>query len=146
VTRPTLPIDLQTIFDRCAAHLMVQGRPSIRPPTEPFGRPRCAYRGEGGTRCAVGVFIPDELYSPELEGFDAEHVLSACGLISEREQRGSDRLELLGHLQTLHDDAILHADDPALVRRLWARGLRRIADDFGLCVPPAVLAYEGEHQ
>jgi hypothetical protein len=144
VTGTTLPIDLQPILDRCAAHLMAQARPSLLP--HRLGEHVCAYRGEDGTRCAVGVFIPDELYSPDMEGFDAEHVLLACGLISEREQQGSDRLDLLGHLQTIHDDAILHADDPALVRRLWARGLRRLADEFGLCVPPAVLAYTGESQ
>jgi hypothetical protein len=139
-----LPNNPQDILDVCAAHLMAQARPSLLPSR--LGEHVCAYRGEDGTRCAVGVFIPDALYSPDLEGFDAEHVLLACGLISEREQRGSDRLDLLGHLQTLHDGAILHADDPALVRRLWARGLRRIAEEFDLCVPPAVLAYEGEHQ
>lgn len=29
---------------------------------------RCTYRGEDGSRCAVGLIIPDELYFREVEG------------------------------------------------------------------------------
>lgn len=44
----------------------------------------CAYRGDEGTKCAVGLFIPDELYSPTMEGhlyndlirrFSVEHLM-----------------------------------------------------------------------
>jgi hypothetical protein len=28
----------------------------------------CAYRGDNGAKCAVGMFIPDELYKSEMEG------------------------------------------------------------------------------
>ncbi len=27
----------------------------------------CAYRGDNGRKCAFGLYIPDELYSPQLE-------------------------------------------------------------------------------
>lgn len=27
----------------------------------------CAYRGQNGSKCAVGCLIPDELYSPDME-------------------------------------------------------------------------------
>lgn len=30
--------------------------------------PICAYRGENGTKCVAGCFLPDECYSPALEG------------------------------------------------------------------------------
>lgn len=30
--------------------------------------PRCAYRGVYGLKCAAGCLIPDEEYSPEMEG------------------------------------------------------------------------------
>jgi len=28
----------------------------------------CAYRGDGGRKCAIGFLIPDERYSPNIEG------------------------------------------------------------------------------
>lgn len=34
---------------------------------------RCRYRGDNGTMCAVGCLIPDERYTPSLEGFSAGH-------------------------------------------------------------------------
>jgi hypothetical protein len=46
--------------------MIEQGRPSLRP--GPFEVPLCAYRGENGAKCALGFFIPDELYSEEIEG------------------------------------------------------------------------------
>lgn len=28
---------------------------------------KCQYRGDNGTKCAVGMFIPDELYNPQMD-------------------------------------------------------------------------------
>lgn len=27
----------------------------------------CSYRGDNGTKCAVGLFIPDEIYDPKMD-------------------------------------------------------------------------------
>lgn len=34
----------------------------------------CAYRSPNGNKCAVGVFIPDDLYVPEMEGRGVRHI------------------------------------------------------------------------
>lgn len=53
----------QEVFDKVAAHLLNQG-----------GRSRadddsmCAYRNSKGQRCAIGCLIPDDVYSPKMEG------------------------------------------------------------------------------
>ena len=51
----------QEIFDSVLAHLRKQGDASLN------ASGKCAYRGEGGTACAVGCLIPDELYDPRIE-------------------------------------------------------------------------------
>lgn len=35
---------------------------------------RCAYRGEGGRRCAVGLILPDDLYEEGFENKPSEHL------------------------------------------------------------------------
>ena len=39
----------------------------------------CSYRGSNGDKCAVGFLIPDDRYTPEIEGDNAgtDHVCSA---------------------------------------------------------------------
>lgn len=58
---PTQYPDSQAVFNTVAEHLLRQGRKSL----DNFA---CAYRGENGAKCAVGVVIPDTLYEPEIEG------------------------------------------------------------------------------
>lgn len=50
-------------FDKIANHLIKQGKRSLAP--DGVG---CMYRGEGGTKCAIGEIIPDKLYGCHLEG------------------------------------------------------------------------------
>ena len=52
----------QEMYDKVKAHLLTQGAKSSIPGID------CAYRGEHGRKCAIGVLIPDEVYSPEMEG------------------------------------------------------------------------------
>ncbi|MGQ7794435.1 hypothetical protein ACUN0C_18675 [Faunimonas sp. B44] len=79
----------QEAFDTVVRHLFKQGKQAK------FGG--CVYRGPEGTKCAVGCLIPDELYSPKLEG---RSVFSLP-------QRVLDQLpapSLLDKLQQAHDD------------------------------------------
>jgi hypothetical protein len=55
-------LNLQAIYDRVARHLLRQNRAAMLD-----GSSDCAYRGAGGTRCAIGCLIKDEFYSPEME-------------------------------------------------------------------------------
>ena len=59
----------QEIFDHVTPLLFAQGQRSMYHDVN--GEPTCAYRGEGGLRCAIGHIIPDELYNPNIEGSSA---------------------------------------------------------------------------
>lgn len=118
----------QEIFDRVAAHLMQQGRVSVREREE-----SCAYRGAGGARCAVGLLIPDDLYDADMEGSRAGYILTVwpkLGDLLDVRLNGN----LLDELQHIHDDAIVL--DPALpsirLLRKWEAGLRECAERHDL--------------
>lgn len=52
-------------FDKIANHLIKQGKRSKISWSGDYGM--CAYRGEGGTKCAIGAVIPDHLYNEKME-------------------------------------------------------------------------------
>ena len=58
----------------------------------------CAYRGEGGFKCAIGCLIPDSLYKESFEDNNVTHpsVVLAAGLYPEN-------LDLARDLQFVHD-------------------------------------------
>ncbi len=84
----------------------------------------CRYRTEEGAKCAVGCLIPDELYSPALEGSG----IDKDWLISHREIAeivvGVD-LKFLRSAQVLHDQVAKDA-------RSFVAGLDILANAFGL--------------
>lgn len=87
----------QEIFDTVAHHLLTQGEQSLGGTVD-----GCAYRGDDGRKCAVGCLIPDELYSPHMEGKtimgeEVYTVLQELGLMD------GNKGKLLGDLQFLHD-------------------------------------------
>jgi hypothetical protein len=55
----------QQILETVARHLFAQGRASIK--VDQDQEPYCVYRGKDGLKCAAGVLIPDEAYSPHME-------------------------------------------------------------------------------
>lgn len=59
---------LQSIFDIVSAHMRKQAHQCKR--TVGGNGSYCAYRGEGGTACAIGCLIPDEYYDARMEGAD----------------------------------------------------------------------------
>jgi hypothetical protein len=58
-----IPSTRQEIFDYVVQRLLQQGKRSMT------GEEGCKYRGDGGTRCALGWLIPDDLYRPEMDDF-----------------------------------------------------------------------------
>lgn len=48
----------QEVFTKVATHLLKQGRRALF--AEKNGFRSCAYRGDNGTKCAVGCLIKDE--------------------------------------------------------------------------------------
>lgn len=81
--------------------------------TRSFERHNCVYRADNGNKCAVGCFIPDEVYIPEMDidqgsgtgadaiihGFDLHHYMPL-------NNHG------MGEMQIIHDNV----DDGADIR------------------------------
>lgn len=85
----------QEVFDKVVTHLRKQNAKSMS------SAGGCFYRF-GEKKCAVGCLIPDELYSPRLEGLGVasmvlEDVLLKAGI-------PESCFSLLTCLQTTHDD------------------------------------------
>lgn len=59
----------QEAFDLMVAHLIAQGRPSV----DEEGA--CMYRGQDNTMCAVGILIPDDKYTDDMEGDNPHHLV-----------------------------------------------------------------------
>ena len=112
----------QEVFDKVYWHLLRQGRRSM---LEHEKGEICAYRGEGGTKCAVGCLIPDDAYSPSMEGLGV-HQLRRSGDNNPLTAIGLEHFYLLRSLQSVHD-----RDDPSI----WRRQLKRVANAFSLEVP-----------
>jgi len=123
----------QEAFDTVAKHLFEQGRASKR-------GVYCAYRGEGGTKCAVGVLIPDELYDEEMDNTAYSNPTGIFTVVRKFPElkrifgRGkASIIPMLGDLQYLHDSAEWGRTNTTSLRA----ALRRIAKDYRLS--PAIL-------
>ena len=115
----------QRTFDKVAAHLLKQNAKS-RSTTQAWAT--CAYRGVGGLKCAVGCLIPDDLYSPRIEGSVYAlpiHVLAyLIELPVDHELRvRASRMHFLSKLQMIHDAASPEA---------WRRVLHAFGVEFSL--------------
>ncbi len=62
----------------------------------------CRYRGSAGKKCAVGVHIPDDLYSLEMEGEMVHNKIIAQALAVTGITKDGER-DLLLKLQNIHD-------------------------------------------
>ena len=112
----------QVIFERVAQHLFQQGQCAM------WERDMCAYRGDDGTRCAVGALIADEEYHPEMEGRDLHMLLGADGLTRwPTLERLVPFAGLLDRLQEAHDKITNWASSEAM-----RRALRGVAGQHGL--------------
>lgn len=130
----------QEIFDSVLAHLRRQGQASLS------ACGKCAYRGEGGTACAVGCLIPDELYDPRIESWGVGSILNlrtnGVGIDETEAYRqvlsriashlGQENEALLAGLQRAHDNQLAEYDLPA-----WEREMKRLAGNCGLVYTPA---------
>jgi hypothetical protein len=112
----------QADFDFVMKSMIEQGRPSLR--TGPHGTIKCAYRGTNDTKCAAGFFIPDELYSENIEG---------KGLVAESVRRlgcfKGKSISLLTDMQIAHDRA---SEDEEHFMDQFRNHMRSVANTFGL--------------
>lgn len=93
----------QEAFDYIVSNLIKQGGPSLMVfPTQDGSGEKlsCAYRGQGGRRCAGGWLIPDEAYKPGMEGLDVGRVIQANNIPMLKKFNG-----IASDLQDAHDSS-----------------------------------------
>ncbi len=100
----------QEIFDKVADHLLTQQARSDD------GHGVCLYRGAGGMKCAVGIFIPDAVY-------DIAHEKMGIRSLPLDFEPTNTQVSLLRVLQAVHDDGEPHN---------WPEDLKRCAADWDL--------------
>ncbi len=108
----------ELIFHKAAEHLLTQGKQSRR-------TTGCAYRGDGGTMCAIGALISDEHYDSVLEGKTASEpcVVQAVEASLGVSIVDTDTLRLMFHLQQVHD---------ATTPDWWAAELQSVAHEYNI--------------
>jgi hypothetical protein len=118
-------VDKQAVFTTVANHLLKQGKRSV---TEEAFIASCVYRGDDGLKCAIGVLIPDELYTPSMEGKQATVLIQTNPkLYAHLEIKNFfDDTNFLMELQQLHDEK-----DPVT----WVYELKLLADRHKLVFP-----------
>jgi len=100
----------------------------------------CAYRGEGGCKCGIGLLIPDDKYDPFFEGVsvpNGEPLNSPQGFKQRVLLRvlnelgfGESQMDFLRQLQHCHDDASVND-----FHKKIELSLRELAVSFDLTVP-----------
>ena len=88
----------QEVFDEIVSKIVAQGQPSLgtMASTE-----TCMYRGDGNLKCAVGMIIPDENYTSDIEGMGVE----ASEVMKAMPEEYVEHVGLLNDLQSCHDFA-----------------------------------------
>lgn len=128
----------QEIFDVVSAHLRTMPARSF---DSSDGAKACAYRGDNGGKCAVGILIPNNLYSPAMEGGDVSTVLEniSLGIFGDKPEMiafGSmleRNKELLLQMQLIHDDTDNWGAHG--FRDCAEKELKECAEHFGLDYP-----------
>lgn len=124
-TESTAAPSLQELFDRVVTALILQGRPALNDGA-------CAYRGEDGSKCAVGHLISDEVYrsyevaldpdmnrlEEKLVGHELVQAALAQSLGAKLDQRAVD---MLSWLQVAHDDSMHGGQASDRDERQWLR-------------------------
>jgi len=115
---------LQQVFDDAYRGLAAQGFVRSR-----IDGGRCAYRGDGNTKCAIGHCIPDNLYDPAIEGATlSSHPSSRpkAAALFDKLFAAIER-EKLCDLQSKHDCARKPKNMQA--------ALSQFASEYGLTIP-----------
>ena len=90
------------IFNYVVEHLQHQGKQSVLSGHPDLVESTCAYRGDGGTMCAVGALMADDEYDPSWEGCAVERLFDKQ-LPSSLRERLRPHEEMLSDLQHFHD-------------------------------------------
>lgn len=90
---------VEFVYDK----LMIQGKRSYGQfPQSTTPHTTCLYRGPGGTKCAVGWLIPDEVYDKYCEG-SVPRDDRIIRMLAANDIDGKEHSNLLTRLQRAHD-------------------------------------------
>lgn len=101
---------MQHIFDTVVPLLIQQGKSSMRMNLDGYNY-SCMYRGDNGSKCAIGWLIADDRYSPDLEHNGAVSVMESLNWMPNPDlnltQFSGDKVfhNFLHDLQVCHDNA-----------------------------------------
>ena len=110
----------QEAFTISATHLLTQKKVALEMYNAPFST--CQYHTVDGLKCAIGVLIPDTLYTASMEGLHISDVLKKFQL---PELQQVD-ITLLRTLQRIHDSYDVGQ---------WEQKLETTATYFNLTMP-----------
>jgi hypothetical protein len=113
-----IPNTPQEIFDYVIQRLLEQGKRSMT------GEEGCKYRGDGGTRCALGWLIPDDRYHAEMDD------LVLAWNVQDLLRHDIPAITALGHelayeIQRAHDQASDHI--PGLFKTTLLENMKDVA-------------------
>lgn len=115
-----MKLTLQQVFDKIYTHFIIEGNPrSITIEGE------CRFRGKNGTKCAIGLFIPDEVYEEKME------TLGIASLF----QNYPTMEDILGDLSEFELSTLQKYHDMALTTAIFRDALKNFAQTRGLTVP-----------
>lgn len=120
----------QEMFNKIVTHLLTQKVRSEG--CDADGTTTCLYRGPDGAKCAVGVLIADEHYTPSLENkvvtsWPVSKALVASGVTNANRPRTQ---MLLAACQGVHD---------TVKPRQWKERLTGLAQEYDLTMPEVTL-------
>ena len=96
-----MKITTQEIFNKAVTGILEQGEQSVN-----YANTSCMYRGEGGAKCAVGMLIADEWYSPDLEETMVNNLTIQTALaMSIGRPLSKTEISMLYDLQVAHDES-----------------------------------------
>lgn len=91
----------QEIFDKLVCDMVVQGRPSFL--VDAAGVNHCAYRGMDGAKCAIGMLIPSEMYTINMENMSVDTLVEVFPEVKSILAFNILGMELLVDIQYSHD-------------------------------------------
>jgi hypothetical protein len=117
-------MDTQAVVDKVLKHLWDQGRVSYD-----HSLNGCAYRGEDGTKCAIGILIPDDIYSFDMEGKNFRQLCQQHNAVANLPEIQAI-MEVGEVMQQLHDDLQGRSD----FRKRLRNRAQAWLPDYGLTV------------
>ena len=106
----------QEAFNIMVNHLRKQNKKSVDSLSD-----KCLYRGPNGLKCAIGCLIPDDEYSPLMEGKVISSIHKKVSTL-----KNLDRYFLVS-MQDIHDQYYISQ---------WETEFYRVARIYGLTLPP----------